>query len=163
MAELFRLVEDGLEVSLSPEEVLFFGDLLRLLTGLGASEDDPGAARLDPPVYLGDPEADAEWRRFAGAELSAARSADRSSLEMVLNALSEAHSRGERSVVVSIPEANAMLRVVNEARLVLGARWGIDTPEDYDRLRPESSEIIDYLGWFVSHLAITLTSSIGSP
>ena len=31
MAEHFRLVADGLEVSLSPEEVVFFGDLLRLL------------------------------------------------------------------------------------------------------------------------------------
>src|SRR5690606_7286562 len=101
MAEHFRLVADGVEVSLSPEEVVFFGDLLRLLGGLGHKEDDPGAARLDPPVYLGDPEADAEWKRFARTELDAARTADRSSLEMVLDALSAAHARGEHSVVVS--------------------------------------------------------------
>lgn len=162
MADPFRLVADGLEVSLAPEEVVFFGDLLRLLGGLGGPDEDPGAARLDPPVYLGDPEADAEWKRFAGAELWAARSADRSSLQTVLDALSDAHARGQSAVVVSLEEANAMLRVVNDARLVLGARWGIDSPEDYDRLRPESSEILDYLGWFVSHLAITLSGAIDS-
>lgn len=162
MAEHFRLVADGFEVSLSPEEVVFFGDLLRLLGGLGHKEDDPGAARLDPPVYLGDPEADAEWKRFARTELDTARTADRSSLEMVLDALSAAHARGEHSVVVSFEEANAMLRVVNEARLVLGARWGIDTADDYERLRPEASEIMDYLGWIVSDLAITLSGAIGS-
>ena len=162
MAEHFRLVPGGLEVSLSPEEVLFFGALLRLLGGMGLPEEDPGAARLGPPVYLGDPDADAEWRRFAGTELSAARTADRSSLETVLDALAEAHSRGESSVTVSLEEANAMLRVVNDARLVLGARWGIDTAEDCQRLRRESSEIMDYLGWVVSDLAITLSNAIDS-
>ena len=101
-------------------------------------------------------------RRFAGTELSAARTADRSSLETVLDALAEAHSRGESSVTVSLEEANAMLRVVNDARLVLGARWGIDTAEDYQRLRRESSEIMDYLGWVVSDLAITLSNAIDS-
>ena len=124
----FAVVPEGVQLRLTDIEVTFLTDLPRLLAGLGTAESDPAAARLAPPVYLGDPEADAEWRRLAGTELEASRRADRSAFESVLEAVSDslpesAASDREESVgsaVISRAEADAVLRVVNEARLVLG-------------------------------------------
>ncbi|MFP3915019.1 MAG: DUF2017 family protein [Actinomycetota bacterium] len=155
MPEHFRLVPEGVEVSLTPEEALVLGDVLTVLARMGDSSDDPGAARLHPPVYLDDPEADAEWRRLAGTELSAARRADRSAVEMVLEATETAHGSGE-DPVISTGEAEALLRVLNDVRLVLAARWGVDSPDAYDRLRPEAADVLSFLGWLVSELAIVL-------
>lgn len=164
----FALVPDGLELRLTDIEVTFLADLPRLLAGLGTAESDPGAARLSPPVYLGDPEADAEWRRLAGAELEASRRADRSAFEVVLEAVADSLPESARTTpkgavgtaVVSRAEADALLRVVNEARLVLGARWGIETAGDYDDLRPEASEVLSFLGWLVSDLAEVLEATL---
>lgn len=158
MPEHFRLVPEGVEVDFRPEESILVSDVLSVLGRLGDPSEDPGAARLAPPVYLDDPEADAEWRRLAGAELSAARRADRSALEMVLEAVDTAQG-GE--VIVSVAEAEAMMRVLNEARLVLAARWGVDTPDAYDDLRPEASNVLSFLGWLVSELAIVLGGGLG--
>jgi hypothetical protein len=156
MSAHFRLAGDGVEVRLGSEEVFLLGEVTRLLVGLGDPASDPGAARLSPPVYLDDPEADAEWRRLAGSELDQARRADRSAVETILETL-----RSEPgSVTVSIPEANAMMRVFNDARLALGARWGIDEPEDYEKLRPEAEEVLSFLGWVVSELAIVLGGAL---
>lgn len=155
MAGHFRLVPDGVEVDFAPEESVFLGDVLSVLGRMGDPDEDPGAARLEPPVYLDDPEADEEWRRLAGTELSAARRADRSAFEMVLEAVDDAAS-GDGTVVISPAEAEAMLRVLNEVRLVLAARWGVDTSDAYERLRPEASDVLSFLGWLVSELAIVL-------
>lgn len=160
MPEHFRLVAEGMEVDFSPEESILVSDVLSVLGRLGDPSEDPGAARLAPPVYMDDPEADAEWRRLAGAELNAARRADRSALEMVLEAVDTAQAEGG-AVVVSVAEAEAMMRVLNEARLVLAARWGVDTPDAYDDLRPEASNVLSFLGWLVSELAIVLGGGLG--
>jgi hypothetical protein len=166
----FAVVPEGVELTLTDIEVTFLTDLPRLLAGLGTPESDPGAARLSPPVYLGDPEADAEWRRLAGTELEASRRADRSAFESVLEAVSESLPESGQTepaglagtAVISRAEADAVLRVVNEARLVLGARWGIETADDYEDLRPEASEVLSFLGWLVSDLAEVLEETLGN-
>lgn len=158
MGHYFRLVPTGVEVRFSLEETAFLSDLPRVLARLGETADDPGAARLNPPAYLGDPEAEAEWRRFAGGELDAARRADRSSFETVMATVAEADE--EAPVVMSLEEAGAFMRVANEVRLVLGARWGIDVPEDFDDLRPEASAVLSFLGWIVEELAAVLGSAL---
>jgi len=166
MARHFRLVPEGVEVRFTPGEARLLADLPHVLAGLGAEAEDPGAARLNPPVYLGDPEADAEWRRLAGSELNSARRADRSAFEMVVDAVLEhvddrdpAEEEPE-SVVISEEEAGAFLRVVNEVRLVLGARWGIDGPDDFEHLRPEAGEVLSYLGWLVTEIAEVLGAAL---
>lgn len=165
----FALVPQGVELRLTDIEVTFLTDLPRLLAGLGTPDSDPGAARLSPPVYLGDPEADAEWRRLAGTELDASRRADRSAFEVVLEAVRDSLPESARTepkgtvgtTVISRAEADAVLRVINEARLVLGARWGIETAGDYDDLRPEASEVLSFLGWLVSDMAEVLEETLG--
>lgn len=159
MDRYFRLVDDGVEATFASHEVAFLADLPRVLAGLGDPGDDPGAARLNPPVYLGDPESDEEWRRFAGGELDSARRADRSAFEMVVEALAEQEA-DPAVVVISDEEAGAVMRVANEVRLVLGARWKIDGPDDYDRLRPEAGAVLAFLGWVVSELAGVLGQAL---
>jgi hypothetical protein len=159
--EHFRLVGDGVAVDLAPEESIFLGDVLAVLARVGDPGEDPGAARLQTPAYLDDPAADSEWRRLAGSELNAARRADRSALEMVLEAIDTARAEGE-TPVISVAEAEAMMRVLNDVRLVLAARWGVDSADSYDDIRPEASDILSFLGWLVSELAIVLGGGLTS-
>ena len=158
MSPHFRLTGDGVEVSLLPHEVRLLSDATAILSGLAAPGTDPGAARLQPPAYLSDPEADAEWRRLAGSELDQARRADRSAVETILEAV--AADDPPRSITISIPEAHAMMRVVNDIRLVLGARWGIEESDDFDRLRPEADQVLAFLGWLVNELAGVLGEAL---
>jgi hypothetical protein len=151
MTRHFDSVPEGIELRFDPEEVQVLADLPRVLAGLRDPSDDPGAARLSPHAYPDDHEADAEWRRYAGGELTTARSADRSAFQMVVEAAREG------PVVISEEEAGAFLRVVNEVRLVLGARWGLEAATDYDGLRPEARDVLGHLGWVVEDLAEVLT------
>lgn len=153
MDRFFRLVDDVVEATFAPHEVAFLADLPRVLADLGDPGEDPGAARLNPPAYLGDREAEDEWRRFAGGELDASRRADRSSFEMVVSTLADEGDAEAATIAMSVEEAGAFMRVVNEVRLVLGARWGVDGPDDYERLRPEAGAVLSFLGWIVSELA----------
>lgn len=155
MSDRFARVPDGVEVALEPGEVGFLSDVLGVLAGLGDPADDAGAARLSPPVYIDDPDADDEWRRFAGGELISARRADRSSFELVVQSASDGPA------VMSLEEASAFMRVLNEVRLVLAARWGIERADDYDVLRPEASDALAYLGWLVAELAELLGAHLG--
>ena len=154
----FDLVDDGVEMRANGTEVRLLRDAVVLLESLGTPDDDPGAARLSPPVYLGDPEADAEWRRLAGSELDSSRRSDRSAFDLVLDALAEGGAEGDKigATIISDLEAAAFMRVVNEVRLVLAARWGVDTAEDFARLRPEADDVLVFLGWLVSDLADSL-------
>lgn len=148
----FEASGDGIRVELSPAERLFLGDVIPLLAGVGSPEDDPAAERLSVPVYLDDPEANSEWWRLMGQELQAGRKEDRAVFERIV--------RGEDSTVVSTDDGDAMLRVLNEARLVLGARMRIDVEEDHDRLPEDSRQVLDYLGWIQESLTLALTRSL---
>ena len=167
----FAFVDGDIEVRLSPTEVAFLSDVPQVLGGLGDPTDDPGAARLSPPVYLDDPEAESEWRRLSDSELEASRRADRAAFETVISSVALAGkgddvddgANGEDSVgtaLISRTEADAFIRVVNEVRLVLGSRWGIDTADDYEDLRPEAADVLSFLGWLVSDMAEVLEEAL---
>ena len=61
---------------------------------------------------------------------------------------------------LSYEEADAFLRVLNEGRLALGARFGLEVEEDHDRLPEEQRDIMDYLGWLLEDLTAELTRSL---
>ena len=148
----FRTTAEGIQVDLSPEERLFLGDVLPLLAGIGAPGSDPAADRLKVPVYLDDPEASEEWWRLMGQDLQTARQADRAIYQRVVS--------HEGTTTLDIEEADAMLRVLNEARLTLGARLGIDVESDHDDLPEESRQVMDYLGWIQEELTVELMRSL---
>ena len=148
----FRTTPTGIAVELSPEERMFLGDVLPLLAGIGARGSDPAADRLMVPVYLDDPEANEEWWRLMGEDLDAARQADRAVFSKLV--------RGEDPQVLDLEEADAVLRVLNEVRLALGARLGIEVEADHDEMAEESRQVMDYLGWIQEQLTIELSRAL---
>lgn len=155
MSDRFVVVPDGIRMRLAAIEVALLSHVPAALAELGPPESDPAAARLGPSAYVEDPEADAEWRRFTGPELDTARRADRSMFEVLLDRLSQARTE---EITVPVAEAEAFLRVVNDMRLVLGARWHIEEPGDYASLRPEAEQTLGFLGWIVADLSGTLSA-----
>lgn len=148
----FRTTREGIEVDLSSDERLFLGDVLPLLAGIGARGSDPAADRLQVPVYLDDPEANEEWWRLMGKDLEAARQSDRSIFKKVVES--------DDPVLLDDEEADAVLRVLNEARLALGARFGVDVESDHDDLPEDSRQVLDYLGWIQEELTVELMRAL---
>jgi Domain of unknown function (DUF2017) len=152
MSQRFRSVGDGVMVSLAPEEKVFLSEMLEMLVSLPRQGDDPASRRLRVPVYLDDPDANDEWWRLMGGELDSARTADRHLFERVV-------SRPE-GLVLSDEEADGFLRVLNEGRLALAARFGLDVEEDHDSLPEAQRDILDFLGWLLEELTLELTRSL---
>ena len=148
----FKATRKGIETNFSAAEQIFLSDVLPLLAGVGVVGEDPAATRLNVPVYLNDPAANEEWWRLMGEDLRAGRDADRSVYSKVMDA--------DGKTVLSSEDANAFLRVLNEARLALGARLGVEVEADHDQLPDESRDVLDYLGWILEELTTALTRSL---
>lgn len=148
----FRTVRKGIEANLSEEERVFLGDVLPLLASIGIADSDPAADRLRVPVYLDDRESSEEWWRLMGQDLEAGRRADRTVFEKTVSS--------EPPVLLTDEEADALLRVLNEARLALGARLGIDVESDHDTLAEPSRQVMDYLGWIQEELTVELLRAL---
>ncbi len=146
---LFQARADGIEVNLSPEIRTFLGDVLPLLAEVGDSKDDPAAQRLRVPVYLDDPDSNEEWWRLMGPDLEAARRADRLVFQKTIES--------DGPVRLGDGEADALLRVLNETRLALGARMGVEVEEDYDDLPEHSRMVLAYLGSILEELTEALS------
>lgn len=144
----FSFNRRGIHTSFSPEERRLLQGVIPLLEGVGEGADDPAAQRLNVPVYLDDPSANDEWWRLMGSELNDARTSDRVIFEAMV---------ASESSTLSEEEALAVLRVINETRLVLGARLGIDVEEDHDRVPVESRGALDYFGWIQEELTDALS------
>lgn len=134
----FLPTPDGILVTLDPDDLDFLKQIPQFLDLMGEPDNDPAAARLQVPVYLDDPEASEEWWRLMSGELHQSRTADRSAFALILDAAAE-------GTTASPAEAEAFLRVLNEARLALAARLLVDVEEDYEHLTPEDRGALDYL------------------
>jgi hypothetical protein len=130
----FRTEGEVVVASFSSEERRFLSDVVPLLVSV--HPDDPAGSRLRSPVYREDEEANEEWWRLMGPEIAESRSADRRTFTRMFE------SPGD--VDLEDAEADAVLRVLNEARLVLGARLGIEVEEDYDKLSEEGRWVLDF-------------------
>lgn len=152
MGRRFKSAQGGIDVDLSSDERVFLSDMLEVLVGIPAATDDPASRRLRVPVYLDDPESNEEWWRLMESELAAARNSDRHVFSETLAAPGRRHLSNE--------EADAFLRVLNEGRLALGARFGLEVEEDHDRLPEEQRDIMDYLGWLLEDLTSELIRAL---
>ncbi len=148
----FRYRGGKIVVELPKEEREFLSDVLELLASIPASGDDPATRRLQVPVYLDDPEANSEWWLFMGEELSIARSTDRGVYQRVMEA--------EGKITLTPEEADAFLRVLNEGRLALGARFGLEVEADHDQLPEEQRQVMDYLGWTLEEMTVALSAAL---
>ncbi len=93
------------------------------LSSVGRKGRDPAADRLSPKVYVDDEGAAAEFDRLMTPELDAGRLEDRARYEQVM------HRALDGGTVLDGEEAFALLRVLDEVRLVIAARLGIDSDE----------------------------------
>ncbi len=132
-------------------------DVLRALPGqLRAllDTDDPSLARLFPPAYPDDPEADAAYERLVRNELLAGR------LE-ALRVL-EATVDSER---LDEAELTAWLGALNDLRLVLGTRLGV-TEETYlvpvspGNPRAPELALFGYLSWLQEQAVEALAAGL---
>lgn len=151
MQRRFKMSDGGIDVDLNGNERSFLTGVLDVLVGLPRSGEDPASRRLRVPVYLDDPESNDEWWRLMGDELAASRTADR---HVFQRAIAESPCR------LNQEEANAFLRVLNEGRLALGARFGLEVEDDHDRLPEEQRDIMDYLGWLLEDLTSELSRTM---
>ena len=147
----FRPVEDGIELTMAPWESDALQTVAGLLASVGAGGEDPAADRLDQDPYPDDPEAAAEFRRLMAEEMAHARAADRSAFGLTVE-------QAARGVTLSAGEAEAWLRVLGEARLVLATRLGI-SEDGWEDESPEDDPpvaLLHYLGWLQQSLAEVL-------
>ncbi len=154
MTKPFTARRDRIRVHLSAQEADVLRELPLLLESVGSDEGDPAVARLSPSVYSADPDADSEWRRFAQPDLDRGRATDRS-------AFLESLGRDE----LSTEEAEGWLRLIGEARLVLGARLGI-TEDGWTAEEPGADPVnalLHYLSWLQEGLVAALTRSLPAP
>jgi hypothetical protein len=166
-----KRIGDRIRVQLEPPEVR----LLRSLhDGLVATLDDPEAGdpvieRLFPSAVLGDDEADREVRALLRDELLEQR---RNGLAAVVQLLDEGTSvRGRVRLDLEPDGAELMLGVLNDLRLAIGARIGVEhldrpsierDPTAADDALITSLAVMDHLGWMQEQLLEALDPSSAS-
>jgi len=120
---------EGIEVLFGEQERRVVALALQLVEGVDATDtDDPAAARLNYRAHPDEPEADERFRRLTAQLLDDARAEDRRRFADTL--------RQDR---LDIEEAEAWIRVIGEARLVLASRLGITEDGWEDGMDPATA------------------------
>lgn len=146
---MFRWDDDQMLVTLSRQE----RDVLSILPGLldGVEDGEDAAARLDYGAHPDDPDADAAFRNLVSDDLGVARRRDRATFAETVEAAE-----------ISEEAAEAWMRVVGEARLVLAARAGIEEDEWEASLDPSDPglALLGYLGAVQDQLVQALSARL---
>lgn len=131
---------------------------VELLSAIPSLVENAGDA-LPVDAYSDDVAANAEYRRYAADEAEQSDSAD---LAMVKATLADAAG----GVVLGSEEAEAWLRSVGKARLVLGDRLGVMSNSwESDDSMEETPELalLHYLSWIQNSLVDALTDLLPEP
>lgn len=134
----------GLRVHLDPGLDEILGQVPDWLASVGRPGSDPAADRLTPRAYTEDPEAAAEFDRLMLPELATGRAHDRAVFADALARVSAGPA------TLTEDEVFAVLRVMDEARLVMAARLGIDADDWYPGPELEDApelHLYHLLGW----------------
>lgn len=149
MKRPFRVRGGRLRVDLEPEVLELLAGIPDLLENVGG-DGDPATRRLAPVAHPGDPAAARAYDELTDAELARARNVDRAGFVSSLEAV---RTRRE----LDIEEADMWLRVIGEARLVLGARLGISEDGwEADAGADPRYAILGYLGYLQEDLVHAL-------
>lgn len=130
-------------------------ELLSLVPRLAAE----GEGVLPESAYGDGSPADEEFKRLTRDEAGQSDRADIVAVEASLD-------RAGEGVVLAIDEAEAWLRVVGKARLVLGDRLGVTSNAwESDDSMEETPELglLHYLSWIQSSLVDVLTDQLPDP
>lgn len=151
---LRRLAELILDLVAPPPDA----DEFSRMVGIGASSDkpdDPVLARLFPDAYADDAEAAGEFRRYTEDELR--RSKRRNARTMAQTLPGEGGT-----VTLDADQAQAWLKALNDLRLSLGTRLGVDEDsyEDPAFLRSQETLVYHWLGELQDTLVDSLARSL---
>lgn len=151
-----RLRDGGLAWLLGDAElslvVRLVGQLDEVIDG---PTDDPVVERLFPPAIEGDDDADAELRALLAGDLLLSRHEACAAVQLALQRAEPAR-RGAQRVVLVDDEPALVLQVLNDVRLALGARVGMEVVADRDLAQDEATlaalASMDLLAWFQEQL-----------
>lgn len=157
LAGLLRNLVELLYDGMPPRASQSSDPLAALLDNDGPTSppEDPVLQRLLPDAYKSDDHAASEFRRFTERGLRDGKAAD---AQRVLTALEEAPAVTD-GITLEPDDQLAWLRALNDLRLALGTRLGVDENEDerFDEL-PEDDprrltyDLYDWLGYLQSAL-----------
>ena len=148
----FRHRGDAIVVKLTTRELSLLRAVPEVLDQLDSAPEDPAYARLHLPAHPDDPEAEEQYHDLVADDLERMRRADRARFTATLG--------GES---LDFEDAQAWMRVLGDARLVLAVRMGIeDESWDDDRALAESREgvMLQYLGYLQDSLVRVLTTAL---
>lgn len=137
---------------LRPEETEVLRAAPVLLQAELGDEGDPAWARRRYVAHPNDAAADDRFRELTGPMLADARAADRDRLLATL---------GEPSL--AIEDAEAWVRVIGDARLVLAARLGVEEDGWSDRPgvdEPTEMSVLRLLGYLQDSLVVELLGAL---
>jgi hypothetical protein len=140
---------------LSAAEVAILSRLPALIGSVGADADDPAPGRLHPDAYRDDAPGSLELIRLTKDDLAAGRNAD---LEVFAGRLTDSVD----GVSLSESEAEAWLRVLGSARIVLASRRGLFDVDDLSAVSVEDPDValVNLLGAYQQDLAEALLSGM---
>jgi hypothetical protein len=112
---------------------------------LAAEDDDPALRRLFPPAYA-EPEQDREYQELMRGQLRSGRARALELLESTVDQSS-----------LSVEEADAWVRALNDARLVLGTELDVDEELDWNGIGQDDPRALEYavysyLSWLQEQL-----------
>jgi hypothetical protein len=149
----FAQSAEGIRVRLGRADVMMLEKVRALLGSVGDDPDDPAAERLRPSLYSADEAGDPDVEAMARTELEAGRRAD---LDVVDETL-KASGTVVHTAVLTEEQADAWVRVLGDARLVLGARLGIaDDSWERDRSGRLEMALLQYLTYAQASLTEAL-------
>jgi len=149
----FATTKKGIAINLGSIE----RDLLRTLIGevrellTDTPIGDPKLARLFPPAYFDNDEAETEYQRLMRDELIASR------LHSI--ATVEAFLADDKLKIVTFAHLDAFCAALNSVRLVLGTVLNIDEIDDYldaDHPRHDELSLYNFLSWLLDTAVSTL-------
>jgi Domain of unknown function (DUF2017) len=156
LANLLRNLIELLYDGMPPRATQSSDPLAALLDSDGptAPPEDVVLQRLLPDAYSGDDQASAEFRRFTERGLRDGKAAD---AKRVLSALEDSDAD---EIALQYDEQLSWLRALNDLRLALGTRLGIEDENDYstweklpdDDPRRVTYDLYDWLGYLQSAL-----------
>jgi hypothetical protein len=148
-----RTSSGAYRLRLSRDERVLLRMLHAELWSLLDDPDDPDVRRLFPPEH-DDAEREAEYRGLVRDQLVDGRARALDTLERTL--------AGD---TLTAEEADSWLRVLNDARLVLGTRLGVTEETTFAELDPNDPEshqlaVYGYLSWLQENLVAAMSSGL---
>lgn len=133
-------------------------DPLAELVGIGTATHrplDPALARLFPDAYLGDAAAAGDFRRYTESGLR------RRKVDAAMTALAGLES--EQPVRLDEGAAQAWLGALNDLRLVIGVRLGVQEDDDPAELVQGPDAEHHLLYWWLTGLQSDLLDAVAAP